>query len=132
VELQEALTIIELQRGHITALELQVSERDDSLREANVEIALLRFEAARLRRALYGDKSERFVDDGASSTASSTPGAQGANDSADTTADAGPRGGHGGGRGPRGGHRRGGRHPRGQQQRRGRRAGVASSPREGP
>ena len=89
MELQEALTIIELQRGHITALELQVSERDDSLREANVEIALLRFEAARLRRALYGDKSERFVDDGASSTASSTPGAQGANDSADTTADAG-------------------------------------------
>jgi hypothetical protein len=89
VELQEALTIIELQRGHIAALELQVSERDDSLREAHVEIALLRFETARLRRALYGDKSERFIDDGASSTAASTPGAQGAeaaNDSADTAA----------------------------------------------
>jgi len=89
VELQEALTIIELQRGHIAALELQVSERDDSLREANVEIALLRFEVARLRRALYGDKSERFVDDGAPSTAASTPGAQSAeaaNDSADTAA----------------------------------------------
>jgi len=89
VELQEALTIIELQRGHIAALERQVSERDDSLREANVEIALLRFEVARLRRALYGDKSERFVDDGAPSTAASTPGAQSAeaaNDSADTAA----------------------------------------------
>ena len=46
MELQEALTIIELQRGHIAALELQVSERDDSLREAHVEIALLRFEVA--------------------------------------------------------------------------------------
>jgi transposase len=89
VELQEALTIIDLQRGHIAALELQVGERDDSLREANVEIALLRCEVARLRRALYGDKSERFVDDGASSTAtptSGTPGAEAANDTADTAA----------------------------------------------
>jgi len=88
MELQEALTIIELQRGHIAALELQVGERDDSLREANVEIALLRFEVARLRRALHGDKSERFVDDGAPSTAESasdTPAAEAANDCDATT-----------------------------------------------
>ncbi len=54
---------IELLRGHIAALEQQVRERDEALREAHLQIELLRFTIARLHHELHGDKSERFAPD---------------------------------------------------------------------
>ena len=83
MELQEALAIIELLHGQVAALEAQVRERDDAFRESRCENELLRFENDRLRRALYGDKSERFVDDGPPAAPTDSPRAA-ANDTADT------------------------------------------------
>jgi len=60
-----------------------VRERDDALRESRCENELLRFENDRLRRALYGDKSERFVDDEQPAAPTDSPRAA-ANDTADT------------------------------------------------
>ncbi len=61
MELQEALLTLELPRGHVAALEQQVRERDEALREAHLQIELLRFTITRLQHELHGDKSERFA-----------------------------------------------------------------------
>ena len=61
MDLAEALTVIELMRGQIAALEQQVCERDRAMRELRTEVELRGFEIARLRHALYGDKRERFA-----------------------------------------------------------------------
>jgi hypothetical protein len=65
MDLAEALTVIELMRGQIAALEQQVCERDRDLRELRTEVELRGIEIARLRHALYGDKRERFAPESA-------------------------------------------------------------------
>jgi transposase len=73
MDLAEALTVIELMRGQIAALEQQVCERDRDLRELRVEVELRGIEIARLRHALYGDKRERFAPEPSAPAEASTP-----------------------------------------------------------
>jgi transposase len=61
VDLAEALLTIDLLRGHIDALEVQLAARDATLQQQTNEIILLRFELERLTRFKFGDSSERLT-----------------------------------------------------------------------
>lgn len=62
MELAEAMATIELQRGHIAALELTIASRDEALAQLRAELSARDFEIARLKRQLFGDRKERVVD----------------------------------------------------------------------
>ena len=61
MDLAEAMATIALLEGHLEVLERRVAARSDEVRELKVQLQLRDFQIARLRHALYGDKSERFV-----------------------------------------------------------------------
>ncbi|MEZ4409583.1 MAG: hypothetical protein R3A52_24390 [Polyangiales bacterium] len=61
MELAEAMATIELQRGHIAALELTIASRDEALAQLRAELSARDFEIARLKRQLFGDRKERVV-----------------------------------------------------------------------
>ena len=68
MDLAEALTHIthlqgenELLRGQVTALEKQVQERDETIREISLKLQLRAFDIVRLKRYIFGDRSERVV-----------------------------------------------------------------------
>ncbi len=61
MELAEALHTIDLLRGHIDALEVQLAARDATVQQLTNELILLRFERDRHARARFGDSSERFA-----------------------------------------------------------------------
>lgn len=61
MELAEALHTIDLLRGHIEALEVQLAARDATIQQQTNELILLRFELDRQLRARFGDSSERLT-----------------------------------------------------------------------
>ena len=61
MELAEALHTIDLLRGHIEALEVQLTGRDATIQQLSNELILLRFELDRQLRARFGDSSERVT-----------------------------------------------------------------------
>ena len=61
MELAEALHTIDLLRGHIEALEVQLTGRDATIQQLTNELILLRFELDRQLRARFGDSSERVT-----------------------------------------------------------------------
>lgn len=61
VDLAEACAQIELMQGQVASLEKQVAERDVTIRAMELTLLLRAFEIARLKRYLFGDRSERVV-----------------------------------------------------------------------
>ncbi len=61
MELAEALHTIDLLRGHIEALEVQLTGRDATIQQLTNELILLRYECERHERARFGDSSERVT-----------------------------------------------------------------------
>lgn len=61
MDLDEARLTIDLQRGHIEALERQVAERDATIADLKRIVTAREAEIARLRAPAPQDKSERFV-----------------------------------------------------------------------
>ena len=61
MELAEALHTIDLLRGHIEALEVQLTGRDATIQQLTNELILLRYECERHERARFGDSSERLT-----------------------------------------------------------------------
>jgi transposase len=61
VELAEALHTIDLLRGHIEALEVQLMGRDATIQLLTNELILLRFQCERHERARFGDNRERVT-----------------------------------------------------------------------
>lgn len=59
MELADALHTIDLLRGHIEALEVQLAARDATIQQQANELILLRFECERHERARFGNSSER-------------------------------------------------------------------------
>mgnify|MGYP003334079189 FL=1 len=59
MELAEALHTIDLLRGHIEALEVQLAARDATIQQMTNELILLRFERDRQVHARFGDSSEK-------------------------------------------------------------------------
>jgi len=60
VDLAEALTTIDLLRGHIEALEAQLAARDAVIAQQRLDIAALRFDLARVKRMHFGESSEKL------------------------------------------------------------------------
>lgn len=63
MDLAEALATIALLQGQIVALEQQVADRDAALLAARQELTLRAFEITRLKRALFGPRTERVAPD---------------------------------------------------------------------
>ncbi len=61
MDLSEALATIDLLRGHIAALEVQLAARDAVIAHQRQEITLRDFEIARLKRMLFGDRKETLT-----------------------------------------------------------------------
>lgn len=59
MDLPEALTTIELLRGQIEMLERLLGERDARIRDLEFELRLKGYQIERLRKQLFGDRSER-------------------------------------------------------------------------
>lgn len=60
MDLAEALTTIDLLRGHIEALEAQLAARDAVIAQQRLDIAALRFDLARVKRMHFGESSEKL------------------------------------------------------------------------
>lgn len=61
MDLPEALATIDLLRGHIAVLEVQLSERDAVIAQQRLDIAMRDFDVDRLRRMLFGDRKESMT-----------------------------------------------------------------------
>lgn len=60
MDLAEALTTIDLPRGHIEALEAQLDARDALIAQQRLDIAALKFNLDRVHRMHFGESSERL------------------------------------------------------------------------